>query len=366
MIGKTFWRGVLGRVGGVEDLGTALDALETRGLIQRRSASRLDEDVEYSFKHDLILDTAYATLPARDTARTPRGHGHHVGVARWAPERRSPGSSPTTGERLGTLIVRAAVSSSAAEHAVDALAVEETRDLFTQALDLAADPAEQTRDKTATSASTHSARGLRARRRRARRADPESGWARRRSKPSSLALTPTLWTEQSSETMACAELALELARAGGFAELEPVALGLLGNAHGMRGEEGDLERAVQLGDRALEMWVPNTRKAELAEQYFHACDHYYWTGDYERAMEAAQLAATTAGVDLHSREFRLRGAGIRAIILAGVGRYEDAISAAQDAIELATEMGRPMSVVTNYSTLPLRGDIRAGRSLGAE
>jgi tetratricopeptide (TPR) repeat protein len=83
-------------------------------------------------------------------------------------------------------------------------------------------------------------------------------------------------------------------------------------------------------------------------------NHYYWLGDYEGAMKAAQLSATTAGVDLRSREFRLRGAGMLAIGLAGVGRYEEAIAAAQDAIELATAMGRPMNVVLNYSTLPLR------------
>jgi tetratricopeptide (TPR) repeat protein len=164
----------------------------------------------------------------------------------------------------------------------------------------------------------------------------------------------TVWTEQSEKAMACAEEALRLTRAGGFTELEPVALGLLGTAHGMRGDEGDLERAVELGDRALDMWAPNTRMSELAEQYHLTSDHYYWMGDYEKAMKASQMAAMTAGVDLHSREFRLRGAGMLAIGLAGVGRYEEAISAAQDAIDLATLMGRPANVVANYSTLPLR------------
>ena len=71
-------------------------------------------------------------------------------------------------------------------------------------------------------------------------------------------------------------------------------------------------------------------------------------------METAELAFTTAGVDLHSREFRLRGAGMRAIVFAGMGRYEEAMAAAEDAIELASQMGRAKNVVTNYSTLPLR------------
>jgi tetratricopeptide (TPR) repeat protein len=45
---------------------------------------------------------------------------------------------------------------------------------------------------------------------------------------------------------------------------------------------------------------------------------------------------------------------MQAIILGGMGRYEEAISAAQDAMQLARTMGRPMNVVMNYSTLPLR------------
>jgi tetratricopeptide (TPR) repeat protein len=45
---------------------------------------------------------------------------------------------------------------------------------------------------------------------------------------------------------------------------------------------------------------------------------------------------------------------MRGVILAGMGRYEEAIVAAAYAIELARDMGRPTSVVLNYSTLPLR------------
>ena len=82
VIGKTFWRGVLGRIGDVKELGAALDALETRGLIQRRAASRVQDDVEFSFRHDLILDTAYTTLPRATRRETSRGDSRRFGVAR--------------------------------------------------------------------------------------------------------------------------------------------------------------------------------------------------------------------------------------------------------------------------------------------
>ena len=122
----------------------------------------------------------------------------------------------------------------------------------------------------------------------------------------------------------------------------------------MCGEAGDLEKAVTLGDEALANWPSHSRESEHAEMYHLAANHCYWYGDYERAMSASESSFTTAGVELHSQEFRLRGAGMRGIILASLGRYEEAIAAAEYAIELGRVMGRPVSVVMNYSTLPLR------------
>jgi class 3 adenylate cyclase/tetratricopeptide (TPR) repeat protein len=352
VIGKIFWRGVLARIGDVEELGAALDALETRGLIQRRSASRVQDDVEFSFKHDLILDTAYATLPRATrrqlhaaTATALESLVLNPAEIAWilAHHWREGGDA----ERAGAYLLVAA------ERAADALAVEETYDFYTQALDLAEDPSEQYRIRLLRGLALVQLEDF------ARAADELAELVPNLEGSNKVEALlgrthATLWTEQADATMASAREALRLARAGGFPELEPVAVGLLGAAHGMRGDEGDVALAVELGEQALESWVPNTRKAELAEHCHLMSDHYYWLGDYERAMNVAQLSATTAGVDLRSREFRLRGAGMRAIGLAGVGRYEEAIAAAQDAIELATAMGRPMNVVLNYSTLPLR------------
>ena len=90
----------------------------------------------------------------------------------------------------------------------------------------------------------------------------------------------TLWTEQTEETMACAQRALDLARARGFTELETAALGMVAAAHGMCGEAGDLEKAVTLGDEALANWPSHSRESEHAEMYHLAANHYYWYGDY--------------------------------------------------------------------------------------
>ena len=45
---------------------------------------------------------------------------------------------------------------------------------------------------------------------------------------------------------------------------------------------------------------------------------------------------------------------MRGLVLAGLGRYEEALAAGDRAIETAGRLGRPANVVMNYSTFPLR------------
>jgi hypothetical protein len=63
--------------------------LERRGLVRRERASRIEGDVELSFKHLLTREVAYATLP-----RSARRAGHQT-VARFAED--------TFGERFGDM-----------------------------------------------------------------------------------------------------------------------------------------------------------------------------------------------------------------------------------------------------------------------
>jgi predicted ATPase len=64
VVGKVFWSGALERMSSGElALSELLDSLEGRDLIRREPVSRLRGDHQFSFKHDLIRDNAYATLP---------------------------------------------------------------------------------------------------------------------------------------------------------------------------------------------------------------------------------------------------------------------------------------------------------------
>jgi class 3 adenylate cyclase/tetratricopeptide (TPR) repeat protein len=361
VIGQSFWSGVLQGIGELDDVDASLEALEARGLVRRHSQSQVEGDVEFAFKHVLIRDVAYATLPRglrRDlhaaTARLVEASVPDPTELAWVLAHHwREGGEPA--RAIGYLLA-------AGDRARAALAVEETYDFYTRALELADTDVDRRRIRLR--------RGLAlAEHEQFSRADDELGalipeldgrdeinaiLARARS---------TFWTEQAEETLALAQRAADLASASGAKELEGPAIGVLGATYAMRGEEGDLDRAIELQDRALAMWVPGTRQLELAEQYHMHADNFYWTGDYPRALELSRLAATTGGIDPLSAEYVLRGAGLEGLILAGMGRYEEALAIAEAAIETARRLGRGDNVVMNYSTMTLRDIFRIDEAL---
>jgi predicted ATPase len=63
-IGKVFWIGALERLHPTgEDIHGLLDSLERRGLLRREDVSRIGGDAQYAFRHMLIREVAYDTLP---------------------------------------------------------------------------------------------------------------------------------------------------------------------------------------------------------------------------------------------------------------------------------------------------------------
>ncbi len=81
VVGKVFWSGALERMSSGElALPELLDSLEGRDLIRREPVSRLRGDQQFSFKHDLIRDNAYATLPR------PQRRKRHAQVATFLEE----------------------------------------------------------------------------------------------------------------------------------------------------------------------------------------------------------------------------------------------------------------------------------------
>ena len=133
----------------------------------------------------------------------------------------------------------------------------------------------------------------------------------------------SLWTEKTDEALACVERSLELSEASDDPEMRGPALALLSQVYGQRGLEGDLGRALDVGDRALEVWVPGTRAADLAmHESLHALNHY-WTGRYVEAADLGRRGGDDA---------------TEGLALAALGRSEDAIVRCDAAIASGREL----------------------------
>ncbi len=100
VVGHTFWEGSLGRIEAEErvDLTGALAALQEKDLVVPSAGSRLAGEREYAFKHVLIRDVAYSTLPKSVRARK------HAEVGEFIAERsadRSEGVIAMVAEHYG-------------------------------------------------------------------------------------------------------------------------------------------------------------------------------------------------------------------------------------------------------------------------
>jgi predicted ATPase len=107
IVGRIFWRGALERI--ARDpacLPDALAGLERRDLIRRDTVSRIEGDVQWSFKHVLIRDVAYDLQPR---ARRRDGHRH---TAEFLEQ-----STPEVGE-AGAALARHWRGAGELEHAV--------------------------------------------------------------------------------------------------------------------------------------------------------------------------------------------------------------------------------------------------------
>jgi class 3 adenylate cyclase/tetratricopeptide (TPR) repeat protein len=350
VVGKTFWRGVLASVGRIEDVDDVLDVLERRDFIRRDPASQLAGDIQYTFKHMLIREVAYATVP-RATRRE-----RHAAVAHYI-ERNLAGESLASilayhwreaNEPARAVPYLLAAAHTARRSWAKAAAIE----LYTRALELEGDEAA----------------GFRIRLQRAQALVEMQDYERARAEFDPLLVEldgheklealiwlglATVWSELDAATIATAEQAVALAEKVGEPSSTAAATALMSQGLAMRGGEGDLDRADELGDKALELWVPASRPYELANHLHLHADTKYWTGKYERSVELSREARRVA-TDVQSPEGLLRGGGFEALALAGLGRHEEALAIWDEMLKIAAELGHNPSGVLNYSALAYR------------
>jgi class 3 adenylate cyclase len=89
VVGRTFWDGAVGALVGAEDLDAALQTLRRREFVLERLSSSIAGQTEFVFKHVLIRDVAYRSLPRRERGRA------HAETAAWIEQ--------ASGQRTGEL-----------------------------------------------------------------------------------------------------------------------------------------------------------------------------------------------------------------------------------------------------------------------
>ncbi|HVR28211.1 MAG TPA: adenylate/guanylate cyclase domain-containing protein, partial [Thermoanaerobaculia bacterium] len=80
VVGRVFWPGSLAPVGDGQAAQDSLRSLERRGLVSARPTSTIEGEQEYIFRHVLIRDVAYASVPKSRRARA------HAETGRWIEE----------------------------------------------------------------------------------------------------------------------------------------------------------------------------------------------------------------------------------------------------------------------------------------
>jgi class 3 adenylate cyclase/tetratricopeptide (TPR) repeat protein len=352
VVGKEFWRGPLRALSRNEAIDQVLDALETRDLIRREPTSRLKGDIEFSFKHMLIRDVCYSTLPRAERRAAHESVARYIEQAAGEKDRELAWLLAHHWEAAGERARAVDYLLLAAERTQEAMAQNETVDLLQRATALATPDDARTRVQLLLALA------------RVRFEDFD------RAAVELEALLPEVsgrdeldallglarcyhWTERTADVLKIARRALELAEGLGLTELVGPAMARLSQGHAMRGEEGDLDLAIQLGEQAMQVWVPGIRLDDMAEHEHLLADQHYWTGNYVRALELSRAAREQA-VDPSSAESLLRGGGMEGLLFTSMGRYEEALASFDRVIALGRELGRPIRVLLNYSTMAFR------------
>jgi class 3 adenylate cyclase/tetratricopeptide (TPR) repeat protein len=350
VIGRMFWRGALAAIGDEQRLDPILDALEARDLIRREPTSRVEADREFAFKHILIREVAYGTLPR--AARRER----HAAVAKYLEQQ--VGDKPDLAWFLAHQWREAGEHAKAveylivaAERAQQAFAKDEAIALFDEAIELSPEPADRNRVRLLRAFALSDLADFEAAANELDELIPELEGedeidaliGRTRA---------AIWTERFDVAMTSAERARDLAERAGDAVRTAPAIGFVCGVQTMTGKT---DEAIAHGEEALRRWVPGTRGSDFATLKEFLSDCYYWVGRYAEAEEFARAAHELGGTT-HNVNALMRGGGWRGVALAGMGRTEDSMSLLELLIETAELIGRPRfaAPALNYSTQNFR------------
>lgn len=335
VVGKVFWRGALERLGGTGDTVSTLESLEARDLVHREASSTFEGDEEFSFRHILIREVAYATVP-KATRRQ-----RHAAVARFI----EVSAGDRTGESASLLAHhwREAADAAravhylvmAAENASRAWAKGEALGLLTQALELI--PEED--------------RARRARVRLIRATTLRENTDYPAAAAEFDAVLPELdgrdqiealigrsracyWLVDTEGAQQYSSRAVDLAGRLDDEQLRARALSAASLAAAL---VGNLSHAIDLGEAALAQWDAGRDTAELGIHAGFVGAYQYWAGRCERAAECSRRSFDL-GMQTHNVEAMVAGGGNLGMALAGLGRHEEALQLFERIVALGNEV----------------------------
>jgi tetratricopeptide (TPR) repeat protein len=366
VVGRLFWKGVLAAGNGATD--RLLTSLVARDLVRREPASRIEGDEEFSFKHILIREVAYATLPRAERRRK------HASVARFIEDRAADrvGQSASLlahhwreagdeGRALHYLLA-------AAEHAGRAWAKGEAVSLYTEALELVPDDdrAQRASIMVKRAIARSEAGDLRAAATELDTVLPELE-GRERFEALRGRADVAYWLVDLEECSVSSAEGIALADELGDLHLKARALAVAGLA---AAEDGRPAEAAALAETALVNWAPGSHARELGVLLAKMGAFYYWLADYGRGVECARRGYEL-GVETQSIEAILVGGADLGLALTGMGRHEEAL----DVFDEVVARGREIELVPRFTaramnmwagTLRELFDMDAARALNEE
>jgi class 3 adenylate cyclase/tetratricopeptide (TPR) repeat protein len=320
--GKNFWRGALLSLNGDDGLDHTIDSLESRDFIRREGRSEIAGDTEFTFKHMLIREVAYATLPR--SVRRER----HAAMARFiegaAGDRTTESAALLAHHWREAGDAKRAVSYlvMAAENARRAWAKGEAVLLYGQALELLpGEDSERFRSIRLQRALTIVESGdfLTG----AEALDELIPKLEGRDLIEALLARgkTAYWTTDANGARAHSQRAADSAERLGDAELRAPALALLSATAAM---VGDIEPAVTLARQGANIWPSGARQHDRAHFWGTAGILHYWVGDYETAIDWCRRGYEL-GMEMRNLEGLMTCAAPLALSLASAGRFEEAL-----------------------------------------
>ena len=349
VVGRVFWTGAVARLGGrnVHEVRDALGRLRVKELVLPNEPPSFSDEHEFTFRHALIRDSAYDSLPKSLRAQK------HAQVARWAEER--------AGDRAGE------IAELIATHDLEALRyLEELGDTSPARTD-----AERAASRWTSAAGDRAtalwlpSEGIRWYEDALRLAEATGAPIAERASLAKALATVSWGTAPTDQTERRSRHALALFEQGGddrgagWAEAWLVLILF---------QQGRDEEALAYGDRAIARLEPLGETPELAQTLRQLGQFHWRRGNSAEAdaytRRAADMAARIGATAVHAAAMQ-----DLAVELSQTGHSEEALETIEEAFRLAKEAGDPINLQRAYNNFAsmltdFASDFRRAQTIG--